>query len=74
MKYGALLFLVVYILHPFQAMAAGNHRVNGYTKKNGTHVSSHRATNRSSTQRDNWSSKPNSNPYTGRRGVKEARK
>lgn len=53
-----------------QAHATSNHNTKGYTKKDGTYVKGHRATNPNHTQRDNWSSKPNSNPYTGKKGSK----
>ena len=52
----------------------GSHSVKGHVKKNGTYVQPHHATNPNHTQRDNWSSKPNSNPYTGKPGTKEAEK
>ena len=54
--------------------ATSNHNTKGYTKKDGTYVKSHRATNPNHTQRDNWSSKPNSNPYTGKKGSKNPSK
>lgn len=53
---------------------SGSHSVNGYVKKDGTYVQPHRATNPNQTQRDNWSSKPNVNPYTGKKGTKEPQK
>lgn len=45
--------------------------VHGYTKKDGTYVAPHKRTSPNSTQRDNWTSKPNQNPYTGKDGTKE---
>lgn len=45
--------------------------VHGYTKKNGTYVAPHKRTSPNGTQRDNWTSKPNQNPYTGKDGTKE---
>lgn len=45
--------------------------VGGYTKKNGTYVAPHKRTVPNHTQRDNWTSKPNQNPYTGKDGTKE---
>lgn len=50
---------------------SSSHHVRGHVKKNGTYVQPHRATNRNQTQRDNWSSKPNVNPYNGKQGTKE---
>lgn len=54
--------------------SGGSHTVKGHVKKDGTYVQPHRATNPNQTQRDNWSSKPNVNPYTGKPGTKEAEK
>jgi len=45
--------------------------VKGYVKKDGTYVAPHHRTNPNNTQRDNWSSKPNYNPHTGKDGKKE---
>lgn len=56
------------------ASGGGSHSVKGYVKKDGTYVQPHRATNPNYTQRDNWSSKPNVNPNTGKPGTKEAEK
>ena len=55
-------------------LGGGSHSVKGHVKKDGTYVQPHRATNPNNTQRDNWSSKPNTNPYTGKPGTKEAQK
>ena len=46
--------------------------VGSYTKSNGTHVNSYERTGRNSTQLDNYSTKGNSNPYTGKTGTKYA--
>ncbi len=51
--------------------SGGAHHVNGHFKKNGTYVQPHHATNPNHTQRDNYSSKPNVNPYNGKQGTKE---
>lgn len=50
--------------------ATGHHRVRGYTKSDGTHVRSHSKTNPNHTQKNNWSSKPNTNPFTRKPGTK----
>ncbi len=57
-----------------QSLATPSHNTKGYTKKDGTFVKGHRATNPNKTQRDNWSTKPNSNPYTGKKGTKNPSK
>lgn len=67
-----LLFLLLFVVS-LSGWAASSHYVKGYTKKDGTYVAPHRATNPNRTQRDNWSSKPNTNPYTGKQGTKDAK-
>ena len=63
----------ILIIVSTSSFAVGSHRVSGYTKRNGTHVAPYRATNSNRTQRDNWSSIPNTNPYTGKRGTKTSK-
>lgn len=53
------------------ASSGGSHTVSGYTKKNGTHVGPSHATNPNKTKRDNYSSKGNVNPHTGKQGTKD---
>ena len=48
------------------------HSVRGYSTKRGTYVAPHRQTNADHTQRNNWSTKGNVNPDTGRVGTKRA--
>jgi len=50
-----------------------SHAVSGYTTKRGTHVAPHRQSNSDGTQHNNWSTKGNTNPTTGRAGTKTAR-
>jgi hypothetical protein len=69
-----ILLLNLLLTLSFPVYSVGNHRVKGYTKKDGTYVQSHRQTNPNKTQRDNWSSKPNTNPYTGKDGTREPKK
>jgi len=45
--------------------------VRGYIKSNGTYVMPHYQTAPNATKLDNWSSKPNVNPYTGKAGTKD---
>ena len=44
--------------------------VSGYTKKNGTYVAPAKRSTPDSTTRNNWSTKPNTNPYTGTQGTR----
>jgi len=47
-----------------------DHTVHDYTRSDGKHVNSYHATNRNSTRNDNYSTKGNVNPYTGKAGTK----
>ena len=51
-----------------------DHAVRGHVKKDGTYVAPSRATNPNRTQRDNYSSKPNVNPYNGKQGTRDPEK
>lgn len=53
------------------AAEAGSHRIKSYVTKNGTYVAPTRATNPNRTRVDNYSSRPNVNPYSGRVGTKD---
>ncbi|MDP1601035.1 hypothetical protein [Phenylobacterium sp.] len=50
--------------------AQQSHSVKGYVKSNGTYVAPTRATNPNGTNIDNYSTKPNVNPYSGKAGTK----
>lgn len=43
----------------------------GYVKSNGTYVAPHYSTAPNATRTDNWTSRPNVNPYTGKSGTKD---
>jgi hypothetical protein len=71
--------LLVFGLASLPAAAKGgghvngsSHSVSGHTTKNGTYVKPHRQTNPNGTQKDNYSTKGNVNPYTGKKGTKKA--
>ena len=66
--------LLTHLLFTPTLAFSGSHGVKGYIKKDGTYVAPHRQTNPNKTQRDNWSSKPNVNPYSGKEGSKESKK
>ena len=44
--------------------------VNGYTKSNGTTVQGHYRSNSDGVFSNNWSTKGNTNPYTGKKGTR----
>lgn len=74
MKLATLLLLsVAFIAGPAEAKKSGGGEgpVRGYVKRDGTYVAPHHRTTPNHTQRDNWSSKPNTNPYTGKSGSRE---
>ncbi len=48
----------------------GTTSVRGYTKKNGTYVAPHKRSSPNPSKNDNWSTKGNRNPYTGKPGTK----
>ena len=65
------LFLVLALAVPaINVFASGSHSVRGYTKKDGTYVAPSHATNPDKTKVNNWTSKGNVNPYTGKEGTK----
>lgn len=51
------------------ASAQAYHSVKGYTRSDGTYVAPHYQTNPNSTSSDNWSTRGNTNPFTGKAGT-----
>ncbi|WP_218510502.1 hypothetical protein [Variovorax sp. dw_308] len=49
---------------------SSSHSISGYSKSNGTYVAPSHATNPNSTRSDNYSTRGNFNPYTGKPGTK----
>jgi hypothetical protein len=47
-----------------------DHAVSGYTRSNGTYVRPSRAANPDATKNNNYSTRGNVNPYTGKPGTK----
>lgn len=45
--------------------------VKGYTTKSGNYVAPHTRSAPNQTQRDNYSTKGNTNPYTGKKGTRD---
>jgi len=56
--------------HGSGSSSGASHSISGYTKSNGTYVAPSHATNPNGTKADNWSTKGNVNPYTGKEGTK----
>lgn len=63
-----VLAAAVVVLMPLSVSAQT--RVDGYTRQDGTYVAPHMRSSPNSTQNDNWSVKPNVNPYTGQAGTR----
>lgn len=60
---------MMFVLLASYALAA-DVRVNGYDRQDGTHVNSYMRTAPDSTRDNNFSTKGNTNPYTGEAGHK----
>lgn len=71
MKYILVLFILLSVFSLNAQVNPNYHKVKAYTRSDGTHVPSHYRTNRNSTNRDNYTTKPNINPHTGSRGYIE---
>lgn len=63
--------IIASVLALAAAGASAQVHVNGYTKANGTYVAPHEKTAPNSTNHDNYSTKGNVNPYTGKAGTVE---
>jgi hypothetical protein len=63
------IFVVIIVL--FSTSAIADDYVNGYTKSNGTYVQPHYRSGADSTNINNYSTKGNTNPYTGTQGTVE---
>ena len=63
------LALIAALLLPVGATAQV--RVKGYVNKNGTYVAPHYRSKPNSTKLDNYSTKGNVNPYTGKTGTQD---
>jgi len=61
--------LIASIAFALCATAAHADTVNGHFRKNGTYVESYQRSNRNNTTLDNYSTRGNVNPYTGKQGT-----
>lgn len=64
------LFFGVFVLIATNSLFADTY-VKGYYKKNGTYVAPHYRSSPNGNTHDNWSTKGNTNPYTGKEGTKD---
>lgn len=69
-----LALIAILLIQSTTAIAKGSHARKGYTKKNGTYVAPSRATNPDKTKSNNYSSKGNTNPSSGKKGKKNPNK
>lgn len=70
----ALMVLTVFMtVTLMSSFAFARVSVRSYTKKSGTRVTTHYRTSPNKTKKDNWSTKGNYNPYTGKKGTKRYR-
>ena len=53
------------------AQAQSTVAVRGHVNKDGTYVAPHVRTAPNETRTDNWTSRPNVNPYTGKAGTRD---
>jgi hypothetical protein len=67
-------FTICVLVFLFSSNVMARTHVHSYHKRDGTFVHSHNRTDANRTERDNWSSKPNVNPETGKAGTKEPKK
>ena len=51
--------------------SSGSHSVRSYVRRDGSYVAPSHATNPNGTRSDNYSTKGNVNPYTGKAGTKD---
>lgn len=55
---------------PGTGSSSSSHSVRGYVRKDGTYVAPHRQSNPDNNFRNNWSTKGNQNPHTGKDGTR----
>lgn len=65
-----IITLGVVLLTTIASSAMADVDVNGYTRQDGTYVSPYHRSDPNGTTSDNWSTKGNVNPYTGKEGTK----
>ena len=70
----AIAVFIALVSLPTISLAAGDHAVRGHVTKKGTFVAPTKATNPNKTQSDNYGSKPNINPATGKQGTRTPKK
>ena len=64
------IFVVVVLVLVITTVANADVRVRGHYRSNGSYVQSHYRSNPDGIRSNNWSTRGNVNPYTGKRGTK----
>ena len=67
-----LLFLAIFASFACISFGQNTTTTSGYYKSNGTYVQPYVKTTPNTTNTDNWSTQPNTNPYTGTTGTRAA--
>lgn len=65
----SFIILLLFIFFATSALA-GQVRVKGHYRKDGTYVQPHYRTSPDRNKQNNWSTQGNTNPYTGKAGTK----
>ncbi len=66
-----ILISFLILLSSIESIILADTYVRGYTKSNGTYVAPHYRSDANNTKSDNWSTRGNKNPYTGKYGTKK---
>jgi hypothetical protein len=66
----AIVLIIAVMSLSFLSSASAKTYVHGYYRKNGTYVKPHYRSDRDSNFSNNWSTKGNTNPITGKKGYK----
>lgn len=70
LKRFTVILLIAVMSLSFLGSASARTYVHGYYKKNGTYVKPHYRSDRDNSFSNNWSTKGNINPITGKKGYK----
>ncbi len=65
-----IFIFILIISFSFSFSVFADESVNGYYRKDGTYVQPYHRSSPNNTENDNWSTKGNINPYTGKEGTK----
>ena len=65
-----MILAVLFLSVAFVGEAFADTYVRGYYKRDGTYVQPHYRSSPNKSYNDNWSVRPNVNPYTGKRGTR----